>query len=120
MFYIKVVKNGILLLLLLITASCNSLQSDDTGNKEITLEWIRRGNDLYNTGEYEEALKYYDKAIKKSPDYANAWYNRGIALYCLGKYEEALKCYDKAIELDPNDTQAWQNKEKALKAIYNK
>jgi tetratricopeptide (TPR) repeat protein len=57
---------------------------------------------LYNSDNYEEAIKSYDKAIELDPKFAMAWHNKGNVLYTLERPEEAIKSYDKAIELDPN------------------
>jgi tetratricopeptide (TPR) repeat protein len=73
-------------------------------------DYLSRGDDFYQSNEYELALKAYDKAIELKPDYASAWYNRGFVLDELGRYEEALKAYDKAIELKPDYARAWYNK----------
>jgi tetratricopeptide (TPR) repeat protein len=54
-------------------------------------------------GKYEEAIKYYDKAIEIDPNYAGAWYGKGSALQKLKQYKEAIECSAKAIELNPND-----------------
>ena len=56
--------------------------------------WYNKGVALYESGNYEEAIKAYDKALEINPEYADAWYNRGIALYELGR-----KSYDKAREI---------------------
>ena len=50
-------------------------------------------------GEYDRAIKCYDKAIKLEPCYIAAWINRGNAMKDKGLYEEAVKCYDKALEI---------------------
>ncbi|NAS89394.1 hypothetical protein C4E24_06630 [ANME-1 cluster archaeon AG-394-G21] len=90
-------------------------------------DYLSRGNDFYQSNEYELALKAYDKVIELKPDYADAWHNRGFILGEFGRYEEALKAYDKAIELKSDDDYAWNNKgvvlgklgrhEEALKVI---
>ena len=73
-------------------------------------DYLSRGNDFYQSIEYELALKAYDKAIELKSDYATAWHNRGAALDELGRHEEARKAFDKAIELKPDDADAWYNK----------
>jgi tetratricopeptide (TPR) repeat protein len=77
-------------------------------------DYLSRGDDFYQSNEYELALKAYDKAIELKPDYASAWDNKGFALAKLGRYEEVLKAYDKAIELKPDYATAWDNKGFAL------
>jgi tetratricopeptide (TPR) repeat protein len=72
-------------------------------------DYRNRGVDLFQRGEYELALKAFDKAIELKP-YFVAWNNRGLALAKLGQYEEALEAYDKAIELKPDYATAWYNK----------
>ena len=53
-------------------------------------------------GNYEEAVKWYDLAIRYKPDYAEAWYNRGFSYELDGKLSRAREDYKKAIELQPN------------------
>ena len=65
-------------------------------------------------GNYDEALKDYDKAIELDPNYTFAYNNRGLAFYKLDKFEEALKDYDKAIELDPSYTFVYNNRGNAF------
>jgi tetratricopeptide (TPR) repeat protein len=69
-----------------------------------------KGVALLNLGNYEEAIKCYDKAIEIEPNNAEAWNNKGIVLGRLSNYEEAIACYDKAIELNPTDGRAWYNR----------
>ena len=73
-------------------------------------DYLSRGSVFYQSNEYDEALKAYDKAIELKHDYDAAWNNRGLALAKLGRYEEALKAYDKAIELKHDYATAWYNK----------
>ncbi len=77
-------------------------------------DYLSRGDDFYQSNEYELALKAYDKAIELKPDYTVAWHNRGFTLGKLGRHEEALKAFDKAIELKPDDARAWNNRGVAL------
>ncbi len=54
-----------------------------------------------NQKQYVNAIKGYDKIIKKYPNYIDAWINKGSALYEQGNWEEAIKNYKQALELDP-------------------
>ena len=58
----------------------------------------------------DDAIKYYDKAIKLNPLFAEAFYNRGLAKSDLSDEEEAIKDYDKAIELNPQYAKAYNNR----------
>ncbi len=68
------------------------------------------GNFLFDQGNYEEAIEYYNKALEMEPGYKWAWNNKGLALYNLKKYEESINCYDGAIKIDPDNVEAWNNK----------
>ncbi len=63
-------------------------------------DYLSRGDDFYQSNEYELALKAYDKAIELKPDYASAWYNKACAYSLKGDKENALKNLSKAIDLD--------------------
>jgi tetratricopeptide (TPR) repeat protein len=88
--------------------------SEKLGTKLKPDDYYIRGVNLFYKGQYEEALKTFDKVIELKPDDADAWSNKGAALGKLDQYEEALKAYDKAIELKPDDADAWYNKGVAL------
>jgi tetratricopeptide (TPR) repeat protein len=69
------------------------------------------------TGNNQEAIACYDKAIEINPQYADAYNNKGLSLYYLGNNQEAIACYDKAIEINPYFADAFYNKGMALSAI---
>ena len=94
-------------------------------------EFLNRGNAKYDLGEYEEAIKDYDKAIGIDSNCVAAYNNRGSAKLSrsrsgkfrdeqLGSFltrveaglkeEEAVKDYDKAIGIDSNDVDAYNNR----------
>ena len=66
-------------------------------------DFLNKGNDLYASKKYEEAIAAYEKAIQFKPDHANAWNNRGAALVELKRYDEALASSDKALQFEPDD-----------------
>jgi len=89
------------------------MESEDAG----TL--INKGNDFYNVGNYDEAITYYEKAIKLDSKNAIAYSNCGLALYNLAEYKNdkekedlfnrTFKNFKKVTELDPKDTSAFHN-----------
>ncbi|MFC4739946.1 tetratricopeptide repeat protein [Flavobacterium ponti] len=58
---------------------------------------------------YEEAIKYYKKAIKIDPNFAFAYDNIGISYRKLGNYKEAINYYEKSLKIDPNGITPLQN-----------
>jgi len=100
--------------------AANALGAGSTSTLGTTADKIARfnkGNDLYNQGRYDEAIKAYDEAIKLDPNYANAWTSKGAALSNQGKYDEAIQAHNEAIKLDPNLAVAWYNKGIAHQAL---
>jgi tetratricopeptide (TPR) repeat protein len=77
-------------------------------------DYFNLAMDLYYKGKVEEAIHYWEEAIRIKPDDAEAWNNKGVALGNLGKREEAIKCYDEAIKIKPDYAEAWSNKGMAL------
>ncbi|MCX6678341.1 MAG: tetratricopeptide repeat protein [Methanothrix sp.] len=73
-------------------------------------DWYNKGVTVFRQGEYDEATRYFDEAIRLDPNYAIAWYDKGASLYRLHRYDEALQAYDEAIKLDPSNVNAWYNK----------
>ena len=60
--------------------------------------------------DYNEKIRYYDKAIKINPNYSDAYINRGLVKNELQDYEGSIEDYNKAIELDPRCSLAYNNR----------
>ena len=73
----------------------SGIDNPSTNNK---VAWNNRGMALYKDGNYTGAIKYYDKAIEKDPEYVLAWSNKGDALKALHRYAEAENAFAKARE----------------------
>ena len=74
-----------------------------------------KGSVKNNLGDYLEAIKNFDKAIRLKPELEAVWNNRGIAKSQLGRYKEAITDFDKAIRLNPELAEVWYNKVIALR-----
>lgn len=74
------------------------------------LEWFNQGVESDNSGNTQEAIACYDRAIGLCPQYADALENKGVALWKLGRHPEAIACYDQALALNPQKAQTWSNK----------
>ena len=72
--------------------------------------WYLRGYAKNEIGEYLEAIKDLDEAIKLNPNHSYAWASRGYAKNEIGEYLEAIKDLDEAIKLNPNHSYAWASR----------
>ena len=82
--------------------------------KNLADAWNGKGIALLSLGNYDEAIKDYDKATDLNPQLADAWNNKGNAHLLLDNYDEAIKDYDNATDLNPQFADAWKNKGNAL------
>jgi len=73
-------------------------------------EYINSGNEKADAGDYQEAIKDYNKAIELNPKDAEAYYNRGLAKVKLGDYRGAIEDFNKAIEINPKIAEAYNNR----------
>jgi hypothetical protein len=53
-------------------------------------------------GDYERALPYFKKAVKKNPRYPEAYFQIGYCNAQLKRYEEAYQAYKQAIRIKPD------------------
>jgi len=60
-------------------------------------EEVKEGNILYNKGEFEEALKEYEKAFLNSPDSDIVNFNIGTALYKTEDYKASVNHFEKVL-----------------------
>ncbi|MGF1486010.1 MAG: tetratricopeptide repeat protein [Prochloraceae cyanobacterium] len=76
--------------------------------KEYTF-WYGHAMQLAAQGNYNEAVKDFNRALQIKPDSHEAWWNRGNTLCFLEEYTEAIFSYDKALKINPNKEFSWQN-----------
>jgi len=76
-------------------------------------EWLASAEGLYFTGlvylwieDYEKALSYFEKAVKKNPRYADAYFEIGYCNGQLGRYTEEIEAYKQAIRIKPDYAEA--------------
>ena len=76
----------------------------------------------YEKGNYGEALEYYNKGLKTTPDDPCLYNDRGLAFYELMDYDKAITDFTKAIELRPGFSEAFFNRGRTYwrKGGYNK
>lgn len=62
------------------------------------------GNLLYDKRRHEEAIHYWEEAVRLEPDFANPWRNLGFAYYNIrNDADKAGACYKKAFAINPRD-----------------
>lgn len=104
------IKKYVVLLVTIVTTFCTvtgitvlTLLEKDW--QKIVEQYNNAGLELYNLGEYEDAIVLYDKAInlesKNIEGIEVCYYNRGRAYFKLESYQKAIGDYTKAIEISP-------------------
>jgi tetratricopeptide (TPR) repeat protein len=78
------------------------------------LQLTDKATSLENLGYREEALVYFDLALKSNPDLAHAWINKGYTLAKLHRIDEAFACYDTAEKLQAQSDALLINRGQAL------
>ncbi len=64
-------------------------------------EYLRRGAEALQRGQYSEAIESCTKVIERNPDYARAYSLRGVSYDSRGEYDKAIQNYTEAIKLEP-------------------
>ncbi|MFN0112093.1 MAG: tetratricopeptide repeat protein [Blastocatellia bacterium] len=87
--------------------------------KVLAKRYNSKGMELEEAGQFDEAIVYYEKAIKSAPDWSVPWYNLGLLYKYQKLWEKSLACTQRASELDANDEAAWWNLGIAATALEN-
>lgn len=77
---------------------------------------FNRGNELYRSGNYQEAVKEYEHIIKQGYISAELYFNLGNAYYRNEQLGRAILSYERAALIHPNDPDIEHN----LKLVYLK
>lgn len=95
------------LLAVLALAACS--EATPTAMPSSILDHFKRGNELSQNGQFEEAAAEYRLALDADPENVDVLANLGVALYNLGQLDEAIELYQKATELAPEDADLRSN-----------
>ena len=74
------------------------------------VDWYKEGYALAESGKYQDAISFYNKAIDADPKHAAAYSVRGWAYYRIRDYQSALKDNNRALDLKPNVPSALANR----------
>jgi len=69
-------------------------------------EWNEKGKEAYRAQNYEEAHKYYSKALEIDPKMQKALFNRALNSYRLKKFQETRADLAAALAIAPKDHEA--------------
>ena len=71
--------------------------------------WMEMGFNLYERGEYEHAIRAYERALTFTPERAVIWLDEGVVHQQKGKLDQARRHYEQAVELETDVARAWHN-----------
>jgi tetratricopeptide (TPR) repeat protein len=92
----------------LITFEELSARGKDNQKAEALSEWwYQNGLNSLWLGRYENALGYFENAVNKNPNRAEAWIQVGYCQVKQGNNRDAIKAFKQAIRLRPNSYEAY-------------
>jgi tetratricopeptide (TPR) repeat protein len=71
-------------------------------------EMINQGISLFEAGQNEEALKFFQEALKKEPRIAEAYLYTALCYMKEGHFQEAELAFRKVVELEPRNPAGWE------------
>jgi Tfp pilus assembly protein PilF len=96
---ISMKKTGLLLFICLMAVSCR---------KKDAQYFFERGNDAFNSSEYNSAIDNMTMALRLKPDYCLAYFTRACSFFSTQHYDNALNDYTNAIYCDPRYAVAYR------------
>lgn len=70
-------------------------------------EYIKQGDVLYSIGNYEEAKKLYQKAVKEDPMNIDSYFKLSEAYVMLEDYPKAQKCLENVLLIEKDNPKAY-------------
>lgn len=87
----------------LIATKLKEIKQQEKENPDSS-KWLEihdQGDECFIKEKWEDAIAFYDQAIKLNPNYFWSFYNSGRALAKLEKWNKAILFYKNAIKIDP-------------------
>ena len=64
---------------------------------------VLQGNSFLESGNFDEALSFFEQAVLLDPKNPDLWNYKGTALRSMGRYAESMECFNNSLKLDPRD-----------------
>jgi tetratricopeptide (TPR) repeat protein len=92
----------VLMILIPNLSSRNSESDQPIADKSVNIDsLVDLGNERYNSGEYESALGFYDKALQAEPTNQFGLYNKALVFYSKKEYRKSISLIRYCIEKNP-------------------
>jgi len=65
-------------------------------------QWVNSGWEYLDDGDYEAAMKSFDRALELNPEDGQAWWGRALVQRAQGEYQASVQALGEAIEMAPN------------------
>jgi len=88
-------------------SDCN--KGIEVGPDKLSEAYYSRAGFKMKIDDFQGALKDYNLAIKKDPDFKEAFFNRGILHNKMGAYKEAIKDFKRALEYNFWEYESYYN-----------
>lgn len=85
-----------------------SLSADITSDP--AYETYVKAENFGRSGQYHDAVREYDAAIKINPKFARAYYGRGLSYQLMGIPDKAMESYNQGLEVDPDNAKLYNNR----------
>lgn len=89
---------------------------DKHSSVEQSMVFTKMGEDHYNTGNIDDALKAFKKALKINPKNITALNNLGVASWHKGDIHQAIDSFQQVLKLEPTNEDAIHNMHELQKA----
>ena len=104
-------------------ASGEKIQEINAGDLQISRDYlllndiILKGNEQYYKKRYDQAIRWYNEALRRDPGNLDGWLNKGTALMKKGNYKEAELCFENCLKINPFNPSALNNRAYSLAEI---
>jgi len=77
-------------------------------------QWFNMGNEYFYAKDYENAVRFYRRALRDLDGRAKVHHNLGITYKVLERWPEALREFDRVLEIDPSNEAVLPHREECL------
>ena len=84
-----------------------TIVQNDPQNEEAA---IQLANTYFDAERWDDAIEWYERALKINPKNANASTDLGVSYYYTNRPDHALKQFERSLEIDPKHTKTMLNK----------